>query len=102
MNEAEVLKLANLSRLELTDQERAQYSKEMSGILGYIEQINEVLADSENSGVIESIGVRNVFREDNNPDETGSNTKDVLSCAPDVKDNFIKVQKILNIENGSH
>ncbi len=102
MNKEDVLKLANLSRLELTDQELDQYSKEMSSILGYIEQINSVLSDSDNDGLIESIGVRNVFREDVNPDETGLNTKDVLSCAPDVKDNFIKVQKILNTENGSH
>lgn len=102
MNKEDVLKLANLSRLELTEQELDQYSKEMSSILGYIEQINSVLSDSDNDGLIESIGVRNVFREDANPDETGLNTKDVLSSAPDVKDNFIKVQKILNNENGSN
>lgn len=103
MNKEEVLKLANLSRLELTDQELEQYSQEMSSILGFVETINSALSDSDDSmNIIESAGERNIFREDTNSDETGKNTKDILACAPDVKDDFIKVQKILNTENGSH
>lgn len=97
MNKDDVLKLANLSRLELTDQELEQYSREMSGILSYIEQINTALSDSDDSSnIIESADGRNIFREDQNPDAPEKHTDSILKSAPDVKDNFIKVQKILN------
>lgn len=103
MNKEDVLKLANLSRLELNDQELNKYATEMSGILNYVEQINTALSDSdESTNVIENAGARNVFREDVNSDAPETHTDAILKCAPHVQDNFIKVQKILNNENGSN
>lgn len=101
MNKEGILDLAKLARLELTEEEVEKYTQEIGAILGYVEQINSAAEDSE-STVIESAGARNIFREDSNADEPGKYTDSVLSCAPDVKDNFIKVQKILNTENGSN
>lgn len=101
MNKEDVLDLARLARLELTDNEVEKYSQEIGSILGYIEQINSVVSDTD-SLIIESGGARNVFREDTNPDAPETYTESILACAPNVKDNFIKVQKILNTENGSN
>jgi aspartyl-tRNA(Asn)/glutamyl-tRNA(Gln) amidotransferase subunit C len=101
MNKEGILNLAKLARLELTDDEVEKYSQEIGAILGYVEQINSAVADTEYS-VIESAGERNVFREDANADAPETHTDKILACAPHVKDNFIKVQKILNTENGSN
>lgn len=101
MNKEQILNLAKLARLELTDQEVDKYASEIGSILGYVEQINTAVAEAK-SDAIETGGERNVFREDSNADEPETHTEDILNCAPDVKDNFIKVQKILNTDDGSN
>lgn len=101
MNKEQVLDLAKLARLELSEKEVEKYAEEIGSILGYVEQINSAVSEVK-SDAIESGSARNVFREDINADEPETYTEAVLSCAPDVKDNFIKVQKILNTENGSN
>ncbi len=101
MNKEQILNLAKLARLELTEAEVEKYASEIGSILGYVEQINSAVAESK-SDAIENIGDRNVFREDTNADEPQTNTDAILACAPDVKDNFIKVQKILNTDDGSN
>lgn len=101
MNKEGILDLAKLARLELTENEVEKYTQEIGAILGYVEQINSAVSDVESS-IIESVGERNVFREDVNADEPGKYTDALLACAPDSKDGFIKVQKILNTENGSN
>jgi aspartyl-tRNA(Asn)/glutamyl-tRNA(Gln) amidotransferase subunit C len=100
MNKEQVLDLAKLARLELTENEVEKYAEEIGSILGYIEQINSAVAEVK-SDAIETGIARNIFREDVNPDEPETHTDAILACAPDVKDNFIKVQKILN-NNGSN
>lgn len=101
MNKEQILNLAKLARLELTEQEVDKYASEIGSILGYVEQINSAVAEAK-SDAIETGGERNVFREDSNSDEPETYTADILGCAPDVKDNFIKVQKILNTDDGSN
>ncbi|MBP9763662.1 MAG: Asp-tRNA(Asn)/Glu-tRNA(Gln) amidotransferase subunit GatC [Candidatus Pacebacteria bacterium] len=103
MNKEDILDLAKLARLELSDDEVQKYSKEIGDILGYVEQINSAIVEAgEGSDVIENIGARNIFRADENPDAPETYKADLLKCAPHVKDDFIKVQKILNTENGSN
>lgn len=46
-------------------------------------------------GPIESAGVRNVFREDQNPNVSGLNTNKILAEAPETEKGYIKVKKIL-------
>ena len=45
LSKAEVQKIANLARIEITDEEAEKYSKELSDILGFVEKLNE--ADTE-------------------------------------------------------
>ena len=102
MNKEQILDLAKLARLELSEEEVEKYAGEISSILGYVEQINTAVADSS-LDTIENIGERNIFREDENSDAPETYTKSILDCAPKVKDNFIQVQKILNNQdNGSN
>lgn len=94
MKKEEVQHLANLARLELTDAEVEQYTKEFGGILEYVHSVNEV-SSSLDASRIESVSVRNVFREDGPAHQSGEYTDDILKEAPDTQDGFVKVKKIL-------
>jgi len=97
----EVEKIAKLARIHITEQEKEKYATELSSVLGYVEKLNELDTDKikETSQVT---GLVNVYRKDEANDEwktdkdVSNNTEKLLANAPDVKDDYIKVKKILD------
>ena len=88
----DVEKLAELSRIELRDDEKNELLKDMQSILGYIDQIEkvgEVLIEDQ------AMELRNVMRDDLESHQSGIFTKSILAEVPESKDDFVKVQKIL-------
>lgn len=89
----DVLKLARLARLELTDEEVEQYSSELSEILQYVEQLSAV--DVEGLEPTHQVsGLTNVMRQDEVRDY-GYVPADLLKNVPAVKDDQIKVKRML-------
>ena len=89
----DIEKLAKLARIKLTDEEMKKLLTEVDPILGYVAQLKEVVSsvgEEKKAGEL-----RNVFRNDSNPIETGINTKDIVSDMPDSQDDYLKVEKIL-------
>ncbi len=89
----DVEKLAKLARIELTQEEKEKLLKEVDPILDYVNQLKEVVSaigEEKKAGEL-----RNVAREDENPTETGINTKDIVADMPDSQNNYLKVEKIL-------
>ena len=86
----DVKKVAKLANLELTTEEEEKYSQQLSKILDYIEQLNEVNTEGVEptynvSGL--TAGGSNVMR----PDEVGDCTisqDEALQNAPQKKDGF--------------
>ena len=79
-----------LAKLELTEKERAQAKADMSRMLDYIDQLNEL----DTSGVepmTHIFPVHNVFREDEERDEWSR--EEILKNAPKQKDGFFQVPK---------
>lgn len=95
MNKEEIKKIADLARLEISEEESEKFAGEIDSILGYIDQLKSAEI-SEDDSRIESAGVRNVMNEDENPHEPGINTEALVAEAPESQDNLIKVKKILN------
>ena len=93
LSKKEVQKIAKLARLELTDKEIATYSDQLSDILAYVDQLQEV--DTKNVEITSQVtGLSNVMREDevrgcDNPEE-------LVELAPEYKDNLIKVKAVFN------
>lgn len=89
----EVLKLARLSRLHLTDEEIEKYQKEIEAILGYVEQLQKVdITGLEPTYQV--TGLQNIMR----PDEIidyGVTPKELLKNAPATEDGHIKVRRML-------
>lgn len=88
----DVEKLAKLSRVEIEEDEKSVLLKDLEEILGYVSEIQEVVTGD----VIPEAGkLHNIMREDKNPHKSGEFSKEIIEEAPSIKDNYIKVKKIL-------
>ena len=79
-----------LAKLELTEEERIQAKADMSRMLDYIDQLNEL----DTSGVepmTHIFPVYNVFREDTEEDQWSR--EQMLENAPEKKDGFFQVPR---------
>lgn len=90
----DILKLAQLARLDLTDDELAKYSRELTAILHYVEQLQNVdVAGLKPTNQV--TGLTNVMRDDTAVDY-GYEPLDLLKNVPQVQDNQIKVKRMIN------
>ena len=89
----DVLHLAQLSSLELNDDEIDALRIDISNILGYVNQLSKL----DTSGVeptYQVTGLQNVWRDDNIIDY-GISREELLALAPESANNQIKVPKVL-------
>lgn len=88
----EIEHVALLARLKLTDKEKELFSRQVGGIIEYIDKLNELdTADVEPTAHV--LPVKNVFREDR---LTPSLPRDkVLQNSPGKDETFYKVPKII-------
>ena len=90
----EILKLARLARLHLNDDEVEQFRSEISAILGYVEQLQNV--DTKDlEPTYQVTGLKNVMRADEVKDY-GATPDDLLKNAPATEKGHIKVKRILS------
>ena len=89
----DIEKLAKLARIELTQEEKQAYLKDMSAILGYVDQLKEVVAKT---GEERKVGnLRNVMRVDEVKENAGENAETIIAEFPQSEKNYLKVKKIL-------
>lgn len=89
----DVLKLARLARLRLSQEEVEQFSKEFTEILAYVEQ----LKDTDTEGLKPTYqvnGLATVTRSDEDINY-GTAQKDLLSNVPRTKDGHIQVKRMI-------
>ncbi|TSC54858.1 MAG: Aspartyl/glutamyl-tRNA(Asn/Gln) amidotransferase subunit C [Parcubacteria group bacterium LiPW_30] len=91
MKKEDLDKLAKLSRLSITDEEKEKLALEFDSILGYVSEIEKV---SVGERILEAGPLRNVMREDGEPHESGLYTKAILNNAPDTEDGYLKVKQV--------
>lgn len=89
----DVLKLAQLARLDLSQDEVEEFRAELSEILQYVEQLQDVDADGLKP-TNQVTGLTNVSRADEIRDY-GYEVADLLKNVPEVKANQIKVKRML-------
>lgn len=89
----DVLKLAQLARLDLTDDEVEEFSSELSAILQYVEKLESV--DTKGLEPTNQVtGLTNVTRADEIRDY-GYKPEELLKNLPDTKDKQIKVRRMI-------
>ncbi len=89
----DVLKLAKLARLDLSEAEVEQFRLEISGILHYVEQLQNVDLDKVEPSYQVS-GLKNVMRSDELKDYKVTSNQ-LLENAPAMENGHIKVKRIL-------
>lgn len=94
LSNKDVLKLAQLARLKLSDAELDSFTTEINEILGYVEQLQTVDVDGVEP-TSQVTGLENVTREDGISKSVPSKEA-LLKNAPDATaDGYIKVKRIL-------
>ncbi len=92
ISKEQVEHVAKLARLEVSDEEKTLFAKQLSSILTYVDQLKE----ADTAGVEPTATVlpaENVFRDDEvRPSLT---QEEALANAPDQADGFFRVPKIL-------
>ena len=89
----DVMNLARLSSIELTDEEAVSLRGDIQEILGYVEQ----LSDLDTSGVeptYQVTGLQNVFRADTVSDSNVSGLQ-LVAMAAETTEDQVKVPKVL-------
>lgn len=94
MNKAEVLKLAQLARIDISDDEAEELTRNFDSILGYVGEVKGVKTNDQQL-TANDYPVKNVMREDTEPHESGVYTERLLAEAPSSDDQYVKVKKIL-------
>tara|TARA_B100000700_G_scaffold284461_1_gene337731 strand:+ start:277 stop:564 length:288 start_codon:yes stop_codon:yes gene_type:complete len=92
ISSSDVRKVAQLSRLELPDDQIQTYTEQLEEILSYVDQLQEI--DTENiPPTTRAVEVVNAMRED--IVEVISSREDLLNQAPQREGDFFRVPKIL-------
>lgn len=95
----ELKNLSKLARINIKDEELLELSKDINSILDYVGQITQIdpstteLRSGYGAGADKNL--INIMREDKNPHKGGEFSDDLLKEAPDTKDGYVKVKKIL-------
>lgn len=94
IKEDKVRYVARLARIKLTDEEVSLFSRQLDGILGYVDKLNEKLDMQKQTPPMSHPDVAyNSFREDiAKPSLT---PEKALSNAPQKKGDFFKVPRII-------
>lgn len=93
ISQKDVEHIAKLARIELTEKEKEKFSNELSLILDYINQLNEVdTKDVEPTSQV--TGISNALRSDESVNDLNNQDK-IIKGFPQRKETLLKVKAIL-------
>lgn len=94
----DIKKLAEMSRIDMAEEEIEGLIKDFDSILAYVGQVQEVSKLGKNEALHENSDnyfLQNVMREDVVTNESGKYKDDILANAPETQDGYLKVKQIL-------
>lgn len=92
INENQIARVAHLARLELNEDEKSEFSRQLSDIINYVEKINE-LDTSDVAAADHIVDLKNVLRAD--VEQTSIDRGDVEKGAPSFENGHFVVPKII-------
>lgn len=94
LTKEEIQHIAALARIGVSEKDIEKYQKDLSAVLDYFKQLEEVNTDGiEPIGHI--TGMLNVFRNDDVADFGSLGKEAILQNAPETKDGQVKVKSVL-------
>lgn len=93
LTKPQVQHIANLARIKLTPNDLERYSKELSAILDYVNQLDKI--DTVNVQPLSQVaGLKNVYQEDCSQKEQFLSQAQVLDNAPEKESGFFRVKSV--------
>ena len=89
----DVQRLASLARIEIPEEKLAGFAQEFEAILAYVGKLDELTLPTDTDRTIPT--VRNVFREDGEPNVPGMYTKDIVAQFPEREGDSLSVKQIV-------
>ena len=93
INQDEVKKMAELSRIKMSDGELTELQGDLDKILDYVSTIQSAPTDDIPDAILPEH--RNVMREDENPHDVGEFTEALLANVSEREGDYVKVKKVL-------
>ena len=90
----EVEHIAKLARLNITEEEKIKFQKELSSILDYVEKLKEINVQ-EIEPTSHPLEIENVMREDISGKQKIETVQKLMKLTPALKKGYIKVKTIL-------
>jgi len=91
MVNVDIEKLAELSRISISDDEKKELEKEIPEILSFVEQVSDTVGELKKT----TGNHYNVLRDDKEPHESNKYTKEMLKAMPNEKNGYLLVRKII-------
>ena len=91
ISKEEIEKLAQLARIDISNEEKDSMRTDIESILEYVGQVKNISVEAEREMPVP----RNVMRDDVVTHQSGEFTEDLLALAPAREGNYLKVKKIL-------
>ena len=92
IDKKEVIHVANLARLEFSEEGKDKFTHQLNNILAYIETLNQVDTTGVNP-ITHAIELKNAFRDDIVKDSLPNSA--VMANAPDSKGDCLRVPKVI-------
>ena len=98
LDQSQVQKIAHLARLEITPEEESQFASQLSSILDYFDQLNELPTEGVEPTTT-AIELSNIVRGDRQISWDGDNAattrQALLDNAPEPEGDFFRVPRIM-------
>lgn len=100
MERADIVHLAQLARLRLSEEEIDTFTKELPAIVSYVSAVTDIAVGTEDGSKGESVvgALHNVFRLDEVTTEPDQYTEALLAELPRRQDRYMRVPKILSTD----
>ena len=93
IDEKITLKIASLAKLELTDQEIKEYSKDLTNILKWMEELKEL--DVSNVQPVTSVTENELYEREDNAYKNTVEQEKILLNAPEKVGEYFTVPKVI-------
>ncbi|MCA9365222.1 MAG: Asp-tRNA(Asn)/Glu-tRNA(Gln) amidotransferase subunit GatC [Candidatus Moranbacteria bacterium] len=97
LSKNDVIKIADLARIGITDEECEKYQKDLGQVLNFFQELEKI--DTENVEEVGHItGMENVMRSDkeyNDSPKEGKERQAIMRNIPKTKDRYVQVPKVL-------
>ena len=92
ISKEEVKKLGQLARIDIEEGEIDNFRRGLERILDFISVLKKAQVEEDGK---EAGGPANIFRDSASPQKPAEYTEELIKQAPDSKNGFVKVKKIL-------